>query len=216
MGSRVSFNLPDGSTGMLNSGSHLSFSIPFADNRHIRLEGEAWFEVKRDDDHPFEISVLNSTIKVLGTSFNLSAYPEENYIEVVLEEGKIDFLDTKSKGRETLLQTERLVSRDGKIEKSFVDPSKYTAWTKGKLVFRGDPMSEVVRRIERWYNVKINIADRELDKYSFRATFEDDQLKEVLRYLALTSPISYKITPRILLPDSTYRKEEITIYKIKR
>jgi len=215
MGSRVSFNLPDGTTGMLNSGSYLSYSLPFANNRHIKLEGEAWFEVKNDEDHPFEISVDNSTIKVLGTSFNLSAYPEENYVEVVLGDGKMGFLDNKGKERVTILPSERLVFQNGKTKKSFVDPAKYKAWTEGKLVFRGDPMAEVARRIERWYNVKVNIADSELEEYSFRATFEDDPLEEVLRCLALTSPISFKSTPRIILPDGTYQKEEVTINKIK-
>ena len=75
MGSRVSFNLPDGTTGMLNSGSHLSYSLPFTNNRQVKLEGEAWFEVRHDENHPFEISTGNSTVKVLGTSFNMSAYP---------------------------------------------------------------------------------------------------------------------------------------------
>ena len=77
MGARVSFNLPDGTTGMLNSGSQLSYSLPFTGNRQITLKGEAWFEVKRDEDHPFEISTGNSGVKVLGTSFNLSAYPKK-------------------------------------------------------------------------------------------------------------------------------------------
>lgn len=212
MGSRVSFNLPDGTTGMINSGSQLSYSIPFTNNRNIKLEGEAWFEVKSDEEHPFEISAGNSTVKVLGTSFNLSAYPAENYVEVVLEKGKMEFLDNINKEKVTILPSERLVVQDGKPSKSIVDPAKYNAWTEGKLVFRGDPMAEVSRRIERWYNVKVNIADRELEKYSFRATFQDDTLEDVLRFLAMTSPLSYKIFPRELMPDGTFKKQEVTIY----
>lgn len=213
MGSRVSLNLPDGTTGMLNSGSQLSYSIPFSNNRNIKLEGEAWFEVKSDDEHPFEISAENSTLKVLGTSFNLSAYPAENYIEVVLENGKVEFLDNLNNEKVMILPSERLVVQDGKTSKSVVDAAKYNAWTEGKLVFRGDPMAEVARRIERWYNVKVNLADRELEKYSFRATFQDDTLEDVLRFLAMTSPISFKISPRELMPDGTFKKQEITIYK---
>jgi len=84
--------------------------------------------------------------------------------------------------------------------------------TEGKLVFRGDPMDEVARRIERWYNVKIELADKELEKYSFRATFEDDKLEDVLHFLCMTSPIRYQITSRKLLEDGTYEKEKVTIY----
>jgi len=213
MGSRVSFNLPDGTSGMLNSGSVLSYSIPFSNNRQIKLEGEAWFEVKRDDDHPFEINTGNSITKVLGTSLNLNAYPSENYIEIVLKDGNVEFLYNKNEEKVTMLPKERLVFQNGKIIKSVVDPAKYCAWTDGKLIFRGDPMAEVARRIERWYNVKVIIADSELEKYSFRATFEDDKLEDVLRYLCLTSPIQCKITPRIIMTDSSFKKIEVTIYK---
>lgn len=211
-GARVSFNLPDGTTGMLNSGSHLSYSLPFNNNREVSLDGEAWFEVSHDGNHPFEISTGNSTVKVLGTSFNVSAYPSENYVEVVLQQGKVEFLDNKGDEKVTMLPSERLVFQNGNISKSFTDPAKYNAWTEGKLVFRGDPMTEVARRIERWYNVKVELADRELEKYSFRATFQDDTLEDVLRFLAMTSPISYEISPREVMPDGTYKKEEVTIY----
>lgn len=212
LGARVSFNLPDGTTGMLNSGSHLSYSLPFINNRQVKLEGEAWLEVNRDEDHPFEISTGNSMVKVLGTSFNVSAYPAENYVEVVLKQGKVEFLDSEGKEKATILPSERLVFQNGNISKSVIDPAKYYAWTEGKLVFRGDPMDEVARRIERWYNVKVELADQELKKYSFRATFEDDKLEDVLHYLSMTSPIKYKITPREMMSDGTYIKEIVTIY----
>jgi transmembrane sensor len=215
MGSRVSFNLPDGSTGMLNSGSQLSYSLPFNSNRQVKLEGEAWFEVTHNEKHPFEITACSSTVKVLGTSFNMSAYPEENYIEVVLQKGKVEFLDNYIDEKTTILPSERLICQNGNISKSATDPAKYNAWTEGKLVFREDPMPEVARRIERWYNVKIELADKELEKYSFHGTFEDDKLEEVLRLLSMTSPIRYKIIPRKLQADGTYAKEKVTIYMKK-
>ena len=215
-GSRVSFDLPDGTKGMLNSGSILTYSLPFSKNRHIKLEGEAWFEVNRDEEHTFEISAGNSTIKVLGTSFNLSAYTEENYIEVVLSEGKVEFTGCERKDKVVILPSERLVFHNGRTSKSVVEPEKYNSWTEGRLVFRGDPMSEVARRIERWYNVKVVIADKELEKFSFRATFQDDKLEDVLRFLTMTSPISYRISPMELLPDGTYKREEVTIYRNNR
>lgn len=211
LGSRVSFNLPDGSSGMLNSGSHLSYSLPFSSNRKVILEGEAWFDISHDEKHPFEISTGNSTVRVMGTSFNISAYPSESYVEVVLQQGKVEFLDNNSDKKITMLPSERLVFQDGDINMSVTDPAKYYAWIQGKLVFRGDPMAEVARRLERWYNIKVELADKELEKYSFRATFEDDKLEEVLRLLSMTSPISYQITPRKVLPDGTYEKEKVTI-----
>jgi transmembrane sensor len=211
-GSRVSFCLPDGTKGMLNSGSYLCYSIPFARNRQIKLEGEAWLEVKHDEDHPFKINAGDMTVKVLGTSFNVSAYPTENYIEVVLQQGKVEFQNNTSNEIVTMLPSERLVFQNGNITKSFTDPAKYNAWTEGKLVFRSDPMTEVARRIERWYNVKVELADKDLEKYSFRATFQDDKLEDVLKFLSMTSPIRYTIVGGKLMPDGIYRKKEVTIY----
>jgi transmembrane sensor len=215
LGARVSFSLPDGSSGMLNSGSHLSYSIPFSSNRNVTLEGEAWFNISHDESHPFEISTGSSTVKVLGTSFNMSAYPEENYVEVVLQQGEVEFSDNKGDEKVIILPSERLIFQNGNISKSMADPAKYNAWTTGKLVFRGDLMEEVARRIERWYNVKVELANKELNKYSFRATFEDDKLEDVLRFLSMTSPIRYQISTRKFLTDGTYEKEKVTIYMKK-
>ena len=212
MGSRVSFNLPDGTSGMLNSGSYLNYSFSRSGLRQASLSGEAWFEVKSDPENPFLISAGKSSVKVTGTRFNLSAYPAENYVELVLDEGRIEFRDTCSGELIVLNPSERVVSQNGDIRKSSVDPQKYNAWTDGRLVFKNDPMAEVVRRIERWYNVKINIADEELEKYSFRATFQDDSVEEVLKFLSLTSPIGYDIAPRAVGQDGSYMKQEITIY----
>ena len=212
LGSRVSFSLPDGTVGMLNSGSRLSYTMPFNDNRKVSLTGESWFEVKSDEKHPFKIDIGNAVIKVLGTSFNVNAYPDENYLEVMLKQGKVEFLDNMTNKVVAMQPSERLIFQDGKIIKTVADPEKYIGWTMGKLIFRGDPMAEVARRIERWYNVEVVLADKEIEKYSYRATFEDDNLEDVFRFLSMTSPITYKITPREMQPDGTYNKEIITIH----
>ena len=216
MGARVSFNLPDGTVGMLNSGSTLSYSLPFNNNRQLVLSGEAYFEVHHDVKHPFEITTGTSTVKVLGTKFNLRSYPTDNFVEVILEEGKVEYMNKDISGKVTMSPSERLLIQNGQISRSIIDPSKYKAWTNGNLIFKGDPMVEVVRRIENWYNIKIVLHDKELEKYSFRATFEDDKIEEVLKFLSMTSPIRYQITPPKLLPDGTYKKENVTIYLNKK
>jgi ferric-dicitrate binding protein FerR (iron transport regulator) len=212
LGSRVSFNLPDGTTGMLNSGSTLSYSTPFSSNRKVNLTGEAWLEVNHDEKHPFEITSGSSTVKVLGTKFNISAYPTENYVEVVLEEGKVEYLNREASIDVNIFPQERLVFQEGQISKSITDVEKYNSWTEGKLVFRGDPMSEVARRIERWYNVKVELSDKQLEKYTFRATFIDDSLEDVLRFLSMTSPIKYTVVPSALQSNGTYEKEKAIIH----
>ena len=91
--------------------------------------------------------------------------------------------------------------------------AQYYTTDKCKLVFRGDDMAEVARRIERWYNVKVELADKELERFSFRATFEDDSLEEVLTLLSMTSPIQYKIIPRELNSNGTYQKQRVILFK---
>jgi ferric-dicitrate binding protein FerR (iron transport regulator) len=211
-GSRVEFTLPDGTKGMLNSGSTLTYGLPFVSKRDVTLTGEAWFEVKADEKHPFAVDAGDVKLKVVGTSFNVSAYPDENYVEVVLDKGKVLLGCNSFDGEIIMKPSERFVLENGSVIREIADPSKYSAWTTGKLVFRSDSMSEVARRIERWYNVKVELMDQDLEKYSFRATFEDDPLEEVLRFLAMTSPIRYEIVPGILNSDSTYVKSIVRIY----
>jgi ferric-dicitrate binding protein FerR (iron transport regulator) len=212
IGAKVSFSLPDGTKGMLNSGSFLSYSIPFNTNRKVKLEGEAWLDVRHDEKHPFCINTGKSTVKVLGTSLNVNAYSDENYVEVVLFNGRVEFINDENNEKTILIPSERLIFKKGNVSKSVTDPEKYKAWTEGKLVFKGDRMAEVARRIERWYNVKVILADNSLEQYSFRATFQDDPIEEVLQYLSMTSPIRYTITPRAILPDGTFTKQVITLY----
>lgn len=213
LGSRISFTLPDSTKGWLNSGSELEYSIPFKSQRNLVLKGEAWFDVAHNEEHPFIVQAGISKVKVLGTRFNMNAYPADNYIEVVLEEGKVEFSVGENGSQLTLKPNERLVLSDNKIQVYTTDAWKYNAWKDGKLVFRGDSMSEVARRIERWYNVEVVVKDKELELYTFRGTFQDDSLDEVLKYLSMTSPIRYKISERKMNDDGTYAKQKIIIYK---
>ena len=96
------------------------------------------------------------------------------------------------------------------IEK--VDVDKYTSWTKGKLVFREDEFADVVKRINRWYNVNIVIKDKILESYRYVATFQDETLDEVLKMLAISAPIRYKDLPRKQSFDGTFEKRTIELY----
>ncbi|HAZ03246.1 MAG: hypothetical protein A2W90_08650 [Bacteroidetes bacterium GWF2_42_66] len=213
MGSRVSFNLPDGTKGWLNSGSTLTYPLPFCENRKVTLDGEAWFDVFHNEKRPFEINAGESMIRVLGTSFNVSTYSDEKYVEVVLQNGKVEFSNKSQKNKVILKPSEQLILQGDRLNINPVDVSKYKAWTEGRLIFRGDNMDEVAKRIERWYNVKVEIADEDLVQFSFRATFVDDSLEDVFNQLSMTSPIEYKIIPRKQLQDGTYEKEKVILYK---
>ncbi|MBA7559045.1 hypothetical protein ES708_00658 [subsurface metagenome] len=121
--------------------------------------------------NPFEITAGNSKVKVLGTKFNLNAYPEEHYVEVVLEEGKVEFSVPGVISGIEMKPDERLVYSRDSIHTGMTDPSKYSAWVEGKFVFRGDPMPEVARRIARWYNVQVELVDKGLEEDVIRGIF---------------------------------------------
>lgn len=213
MGSRISFTLPDGTEGWLNSGSSLEYQVPFNNNRLVDLKGEVWFHVAKDEVHPFEVTAGKSSVKVLGTKFCMNAYPDEKYVEVVLEEGKVEFQVPGLASTVKMKPNERLIFNSDSIKISTTEAYKYSGWKEGKLIFRGDPMGEVARRIMRWYNVDVELVDKQLENYVIRGTFQDDSLEEVLKYLAMTSPIKYRILARKVLDDGTLQKTKVLVYK---
>jgi ferric-dicitrate binding protein FerR (iron transport regulator) len=215
MGARISFSLPDGSKGWLNSGSSLEYSIPFSQNRQVAVSGEAWLDVAADKNHPFEVSVGTSKVKVIGTKFNINAYPEENHIEVILEEGKVEFSMPGLKSDIEMKPSERLVFSEGAVNIAIADVGKYSAWTEGKLVFRADPMAEVAKRIERWYNVDVELVDKDLEKDLISGTFQDDLLEDVLHYLSMTSPIRYQIIGQQANAAGIIQKSKVLLYRKK-
>nr|WP_319399649.1 FecR domain-containing protein [uncultured Carboxylicivirga sp.] len=214
MGARVSFKLPDGTTGWLNSGSKLAYNMPFT-NREISLEGEGWFDVAHDENHPFEINTGESKVQVLGTVFNLCAYPEEKYIEIALEKGSVMFSASDLDKGVELKPNEKLKFENGRVNVSETEAYKYGAWRQGNLVFRGDSMEEVAKRIERWYNVEVKIMDEKIKAQVIRGTFQDDSLEEVMHFLSLISPLEYKIIDKKILKNNTVSKKKVLIYKKK-
>ena len=213
-GARTQFMLPDGTSGWLNSGSSIQYPVGFK-NREVKITGEAYFDVAKKNNEKFIVQTPALDITVLGTKFNVAAYLEDNFVEVVLEEGKVK-LDGKNKAfSEFLSPAERFVldTNQKKGEISKVDAGIYSAWKDGKLVFRDEPLSEVLKKMERWYNVQFVMEDEQLKTYIYQATFKDETLEEVMRLLAFTAPISYEILDRKLNSDGIYSPKTIIIRK---
>ena len=156
---RAQFSLPDGTTGWLNSNSSIKYNGNFNTNRQIILNGEAFFDVFKDKKRPFIVNTNEVSLKVLGTRFNIASYENEKNVEVVLEEGKLVFND-KEMNKSYTMKPNDLVIYD-KTHKDFstevVQPQKYLSWTEGKLVFRNDPLDVIARRLERWYNIDVEV-----------------------------------------------------------
>lgn len=212
LGSRISFTLPDSTVGWLSGGSYLTYGIPFANNRNVNISGEVWFDVNKNEQYPFKVYSGTSLIEVTGTKFNLSAYPEEDYVEVILEEGGVIFSQQGLVSQVEMKPNERLLLKNGNIDiSSDVDVSKYTGWKEGKLIFRSDSMSEVAKRIERWYNVKVVLVDKELDDYVIRGTFQDDSLEEVFHFLSMLVPLEYQVINQSIDKDGSVQNKKILL-----
>jgi ferric-dicitrate binding protein FerR (iron transport regulator) len=212
LGSRISFTLPDSTVGWLNGGSSLTYSVPFNNNRTVIVSGEVWFDIHKDEHYPFEVFAGTSKIEVTGTKFNVSSYPDEEYVEVILEEGSVLFSERGSESIISMKPKERLLLKDGNIDLlRNIDVSKYTGWKEGKIIFRGDSMSEVSKRLERWYNVEIVLVDKELDDYIIRGTFQDDSLEEVFHFLGMLVPLEYHIIDQSIDKDGLVQSKKVLL-----
>jgi ferric-dicitrate binding protein FerR (iron transport regulator) len=212
-GARTRFELPDGSQGWLNSGSHLKYATNFRDNRNVKLVGEAWFEVAHDKKKPFVVSTPSLDVQVLGTKFNVTAFPDEKVTEVVLQEGKVNVTGTKGSFT-TEMNPDEKFTYNSELNTSTVqsvNADQFSAWKDGLLVFRNEPLSEVLKRIGRWYNVEIKLNDPELAKFRYRATFREEQVEEVIRLISLTAPIEYTFDSRKVNDSGVFLKRTVTI-----
>ena len=219
IGARTNFILPDGSSGWLNAGSYLNFPNDFKGKyRKVELTGEAYFKVKANPEMPFIVVSDRIKVKAFGTSFNVMAYPDDKNIEVTLESGDVEVYGTDDNGRDfsfgKLIPGKRGIVFKGTniFQTSEVNVDGYISWKDGELVLRNEPMTEVVKKINRWYNVNIIIKDKSLESYRYRATFVDETLDEVLKLLQCTSPIKCKELGREKQSDGTYGKRTIELY----
>lgn len=215
------FELADGTKVWLNSGSALQFPTRFTgDQREVKLSGEAYFEVAKNENQPFQVKAKDLNIEVLGTSFNVVSYDDEKQTEVVLVEGKVRLsseIDEVQKVFGTMQPGQRAIymEENQKIEAEEVAVDKYIAWRDGNLIFRDDKMEDVAKRLSRWYNVEFVINDPEIKNYVYKATFRNENLKQVLNLLKISAPIDYQIIGNKLLPNGEYTKQKVYLMKRK-
>jgi transmembrane sensor len=216
-GTVTQFSMADGTEVWLNAGSEIQFPLVFnGDMREVKLTGEAIFEVAKNEKQPFRVNAKDLNIDVLGTSFDVVCYEDEALSEVILIEGKISLSvgDGQALKRLGMIhQGQRVVSKNETQEVTIhdVDVDKYISWRNGNLIFRDDPMEDVVRRLSRWYNVEIVFNDPEIKSYIYTATFRNESLDQVLKLLKLSAPLDYRIIDRKQLPGNEFAKQKILL-----
>jgi ferric-dicitrate binding protein FerR (iron transport regulator) len=218
-GMQTDFLLPDGTHIWLNSGSVFKYPTPFGeDKREVELTGEAFFDVAKDAVHPFIVKAGKMNIEVKGTRFNVINYPDEPITELILESGHVrlfggNYDDNKTIAHINSGELAVLDNNQNRLSVEKVDVAKYTAWKDGVLIFRDDPMDEVVRKLNRWFNVEIELKNPELKEYVYTATYRDETLAQILELLRISAPVKYTFTDRKRLPDNSFTKRKIAITK---
>ncbi|HQL19795.1 MAG TPA: FecR domain-containing protein, partial [Prolixibacteraceae bacterium] len=171
-GARTNLILPDGSEVWLNSGSTLSYSTDFSSNRGVELEGEAYFKVTKSSA-PFRVSTTFGQVEVTGTAFNVKTLSSENEFETTVEEGTVIVKSPRVRRAAELKtgQHARLNGSRWKLAK--VETDLYTSWKDGKIIFRNENLPNVAKRLERWYNIRIELDnDPRLRKINYTGTLE--------------------------------------------
>jgi len=192
-GKRSQLTLSDGSRVWVNSGSVLEFPSVFTEKtRSVKLVGEMFIEVAKDKEKPFLVHTPDLQVKVYGTEFNISAYQDERAQSVVLVSGSVGV--KSAVGGETYLSpSEMLVYANQSMEKKGVDTDKYISWKEGYIILEDTPMVEVLRQLERYYNLSFDIRrDANLESRTCRGKlYLSDNLDNVMATIALLASVKY-------------------------
>ena len=239
----ASFELPDGSKVCLNGGSRLRYPNEFkGDKREVEMSGEGYFKIAHNAKKPFLVKAGESfSLEVLGTSFNLSAYEDEDIIETTLVKGSIRLkfsengkpveymmkpnekvIYTKNKEIKTnkntgVPQQNQSVASivDTKIESvktATVDPKYDIAWKHNQLLFKNHSMEQVIRTLSRYYNVKFTVKNNKVMDSEITGKFSNEQLPQVMEYLKIASGIKYNILPTTV-ENGEMKPEVVEIWK---
>lgn len=194
------FTLPDGTLVSLNSDSHLKYPPKFDKNtREVVIEGEAFFEVMPDKNKPFIIHAGNAQIKVLGTSFNVCAYPSTKSVEVIVKTGKVQVLNktTETKQNNELIldpgDKGTLVFSSNALLKTTNQNPNFLAWKTHDLIFRATSLGEVISDLEKVYKVNIRLDDPKLNGLLLTAHFNDYSLSFILEVIETTFKLETQI-----------------------
>jgi ferric-dicitrate binding protein FerR (iron transport regulator) len=208
-GSKKFMQLPDGSKLWLNAGSRVVFSNGFTTgNREMTLEGEAFFDVKHDEQHPFIIHTGRLDVRVLGTTLNVRAYPGDSTMETTLINGKVE-IDVAGNAQSsiilhpnekvTMAANAPIANAPVKFFRRPIEPDltdgtiTETSWVSNKLVFRQETLAGMATRLERWYDVKIIFDNARFRNDTLSGTFPQEPIGDVMHALQITAGFHYRI-----------------------
>jgi hypothetical protein len=201
-GKRFAVKLSDGTKVTLNAGTSLRYPVKFIEgqNRQVFIEsGEAFFNVAKDTKHPFIVHNNKINVRVLGTQFNVSSYPEDKHITTVLVEGSVSLYPSESKyvSNNATMLAPGYKAEWSKSDASMVvekaDVEIYTAWIHGRILLKHMKFNSIIKKLERHYNVKIINNNKTLGEEYITATFDIETIEQVFEVISELHPIEFKI-----------------------
>jgi len=195
-GEQLRVTLPDGSIVLLNAGSSIQFPEKFEEkSRQVTLSGEAFFKVTKNADHPFIVESNQITTTVLGTSFNIKAFKQGNVtVTVATGKVKVEKNTGKNRSKQFLMPNEQVTynEKEKRFQKTEVVALNYYAWTEGTIRFNNDSLEEVIKILERWYNIHIRLEGPGNRKIRVNGSYKDKKLYSILDGLSYIYGLNYR------------------------
>lgn len=198
-GVRSSIILPDGSKVWLAGDSKLQYPAVFAsDKRELKLQGEAFFEVVKNAKKPFIIHLKDGDVRVLGTSFNINSYDDEEYISTSVATGRVAYIPARSGYRDSIFLTPGMKVQQerssGKSELLETDAALDRSWIDGTLVFQAADLGSIGRRLERFYGKPVVFTQARYRNFRYTGTFSNSTADEIILYLSRTRSFPFTVT----------------------
>jgi hypothetical protein len=198
-GEEYRITLADGTKVWLNSESKLKYPTQFAANiREVELEGEGYFEVTKNKRAPFIVKTNQMNVEVLGTAFNVSAYSDERRTETTLVEGSVKIEAKYGKTKSVIIKPDEQAVYDGStnlLKINEVDAMSYGRWREGVFAFNEDNLEEIMRKLSRWYDIRVFFADNEARNYQFSGKLPRFQsCNDLLEMIEKTTNVQFEIT----------------------
>lgn len=195
LGEKREVTLQDGTIIYLNSGSELQVPVPFSDTaRTVHLNGEAYLQVAHDSTRPFSVVTQYTTVKVLGTIFNVNAYRDDEYTTVVVAQGKVRM---SAKNADPIILTRDQLgsysSTTGIMSEKNVYAAAYIGWKENELIFQNKPLKEIVKVLERWYAIQVEITNPALGEHRFTGKYKDVRLPSLVKDMGQVMQFQYKL-----------------------
>ena len=204
-GGQYQISLPDGSRVWLNADSRLSYPVSFAAQRErtVELNGEAYFEVAKDKDHPFQVKSGGQVIRVLGTHFNINSYQDEEAVKTTLLEGAVEVLPLSGQLKSMVLKPgQQSVLTAAALQVKTVEVNDVVDWKNGEFIFDNEPLPGIMRKVARWYNIEVEYRNPQSRQNTFTGSVsKSDKIGSILKMLEKTSKLRFTVAGSKIIVD---------------